>query len=75
MAVKKVFTDYESELEIILSENFQCIINIESKYNNGSIMLDSDDLTELISELISIKKQIDRPKSEPILWHDQKEIM
>ena len=63
MAVKKVFTDEnDCELEAFSSNDF-CYIQITytsvaHDYNVQFVTLNSDDLTELISELISIKKLI-----------------
>lgn len=61
MPVKKVFDsiDYKTELELYENEGL-CSIYINDEDNNViSVKLTSGDLTELISELQSIKKQID----------------
>lgn len=64
MAVNKIFSDEtENELRVYINTNNLCFIGIENRgddFIGGWITLDSDDLTELISELIAIKKQIDK---------------
>lgn len=61
--VTKLFTSDGQELEAYLNSNNQCFIQIGTNDRtiiySSFIVLNSDDLGELISELQSIKKQID----------------
>lgn len=67
MAVQKIFNDEEDrQLTAFYNAHGTCtivagrdILNINQDYFYGLCTLDSDDLTELISELKAIKKQID----------------
>lgn len=62
MAVYKTFIDEsDNELKVYINKENLCYISIDNRgddFIGGCITLDSDDLTELISELIFIKKQI-----------------
>lgn len=62
----KIFYDkHENQLTLHINKDNFCYICVgkdvlgEAVEYNGSIVLDSDDLTELISELKSIKRQMD----------------
>lgn len=61
MAIKKVFVDADAELEAYLHQDkTQCVITIRQCEDYSTIFLDSEDIIELISELQSIKNQIDK---------------
>lgn len=64
MASHKIFTDKDgSVLEAYLNDSNLCYIGINDSdngiYSLGCVALDSEDLSELISELQYIKRKLD----------------
>jgi hypothetical protein len=61
--IKKIFCDLTNEsqqMELFRNSDNRCYIEINTENEYVQIItLDSDDLTEFISELKKIKKQID----------------
>jgi hypothetical protein len=59
MGTKKIFYDSTANLQVFENQNKKCCLKLTDKMRRLAIELDSSDLTELITELQFIKKQID----------------
>lgn len=62
MSVDKVFSHDDQELRVYLNADKLCFLTTYTKGEEAYaqyILLDSDDLTELITELKFIKKEMD----------------